>query len=103
MNLTQPPTGEPFPEPLFSIVKEILSPRDKALLIAGWADGLTDAEIAEVFGPDAADRILELERGINKLISFEIEIASWKAAEKARVSGSETSADVAENAEAARC
>lgn len=101
MNLTKTRLRVPLPEPLFSIVKEILSPRDKALLIAGWVDGLTDAEIAEVFGPDAADRILELERGINKLISFEI--ASWKAVEKARVSGSETSADVAENAEAARC
>ena len=102
MNLTKTRIRVPLPEPLFSIVKEILSPRDKELLIAGWVDRLTDAEIAEVFGSDAVDRILELERGINKLISFEIEVAVWKAEAKAQASGNETGG-VAENTEAARC
>ena len=73
----------PLPGELFEIVKSILSPPDKALFIAAWGDNMSDAEIAETFGADAGARVRELERGIGKLVSIQLDCAAWRAAMEA--------------------
>ncbi|MBQ9127334.1 MAG: hypothetical protein IJY15_06190 [Thermoguttaceae bacterium] len=98
MNLTQPPTGEPFPEPLAVAIRAFLTPRDKKILIAYYENDANEAELAAIFGDDAPGRVAQISRGVGKLLRLFNE-----RERKARVSGSETSADVAENAEAARC
>ncbi|MBR4976760.1 MAG: hypothetical protein IKY61_06855 [Thermoguttaceae bacterium] len=73
----------PLPGELFEIVKSILSPPDKVLFVAAWGDNMSDAEIAETFGADAAARARELERGIGKLVSIQLDCAAWRAAMEA--------------------
>lgn len=73
----------PLPEPLFGIVKSILSPPDKELFVAAWSGKMSDAEIAENFGADAGARIRELERGIGELVSIQLDCAVWRAAMEA--------------------
>lgn len=74
----------PLPEPLFSIVKSLLSGRDKALFIAAWVDKKSDDEIAEIFaetfGADVVDRLNELESAICELDCKHIDLAAWQAA-----------------------
>lgn len=93
MKLTQPQTGEPFPEPLAVAIRAFLTPRDKKILIAYYETGATDAELAAIFGDDAPQRVAQISRGVGKLLRLFNE-----RERKAQVSGSETSADVAEEA-----
>ena len=98
MSLEEPRTDAPFPEPLAVAIRAFLTPRDKKILIAYYETGATDAELAAIFGDDAPYRVAQISRGVGKLLRLFNE-----RERKAQVSGSETSADVAENAEAARC
>lgn len=96
MNLTQPQIGEPFPEPLAVAIRAFLTPRDKKILIAYYENDVNEAELAAIFGDDAPGRVAQISRGVRKLLRLFNE-----RERKAQVSGSETGADVAE--EAARC
>ena len=68
MNLTQPPTGEPFPKPLAVAIKAFLTPRDRKILIAYYQTGANDAELAAIFGDDAPGRVAQISDGVGKLL-----------------------------------